>query len=81
MKLRAVLVLLVAMVFLGIASAANALEAGDPVPPSSWRMNLAKTKYIGDGCWREWKYVKCLPYGNYGENRYNPTYNIRSLRG
>jgi hypothetical protein len=81
MKLKAILILLVAMVFLGIASAANALEPGDPVPPSSWKMNLSKTKYIGDGCWREWKYVKCLPYGNYGENRYNPTYNIRSLKG
>ena len=79
MKLRVTLVLLVAMVLLGIASASQALEPGDPKPPAEWRMNLSKTKYVGDGCWREWKYMKCLPYGNYGANRYVADYNIRSL--
>ena len=81
MKTRLVLVALLMMVLTAFGSQAFALSPGDPIPPSPWKMNLAKTKYIGDGCWREWKYVKCLPYGNYGQNRYNPTYNIRSLKG
>lgn len=81
MKIRPLLVIAIMGLLIGFAPASQALEPGDPVPPAEWRMNLAKTKYIGDGCWREWKYVKCTPYGNYGKNRYNPTYNIRSLKG
>lgn len=63
---------MVAMAMLGIASAANALEPNDPKPPVQWGMNENQTKYIGDGCWRQWKVVKCTPYGNYGIYRYNP---------
>lgn len=81
MKIKSILVLLVMVALSSLGTQAHALGPGDPIPPSPWKMNLAKTKYIGDGCWREWKYVKCLPYGNYGINRYNPTYNIRSLKG
>ena len=46
MRLKLVLVLLVAMAMLGIASAANALEPNDPKPPVQWGMNENQTKYI-----------------------------------
>jgi hypothetical protein len=81
MRIKSILVLLVMVMLGSLSPTASALQPGDPVPPLEWKMNLSKTKYIGNGCWREWKYVKCTPYGNYGKNRYNATYNIRSLRG
>jgi hypothetical protein len=72
MKTRVILVALLMMVLAAIGSQSFALSPNDPKPPVSWGMNENQTKYIGDGCWKQWKIVKCTPYGNHGIYRYNP---------
>lgn len=87
MKIKLIILLLALLASFGFASSAFAADSkpsdvwnywtleSDPIPPTKWNMNPTRTKYIGDGCWRDWKVVKCTPYGNYGKYRYNPNWN------
>lgn len=87
MKLRVTLVLLVMVALASLSSTSYAEDTKpsdvwkywtldqDPLPPAQWKMTPGRTKYIGDGCWRDWKVTKCTPYGNYGKYRYVPGWN------